>query len=411
MVCRAASTVKGERPLHSFIPRIPSADDAAFAGAEEVDESRELGLRRHERLQLCGRLGELQAGPEEQPVGALDVRDLPGAEAAALQALAVDALGFRGRAGDQEVRRHVARHRGVVGEEGVRTDLAELVDRGVAGQDHPVAELHVAGECRAVRHDALAADDAVVRDVRVRHEQAVVTDRGHAAAARRAAVDRAELPEHVAVADLEPRRLTGVLAVLRGVADRGELEYARVAAERGRPLDDGMRPHLAARADADPGADDRERADLDARVDFGARIHDRPRVDQGLTSGATIIVADAATVPSTSATVSNFQIPRIARSSVAFSTRRSPGSTGLRNRALSMPTKKKRDFSSGTTPAVLNARMPAAWARASRMMTPGITGRPGKCPGKNGSFTVTFLIASMRLPGTHSITRSTSRNG
>jgi hypothetical protein len=31
-------------------------------------------------------------------------------------------------------------------------------------------------------------------------------------------------------------------------------------------------------------------------------------------------------------------------------------------------------------------------------MTPGITGRPGKCPPKNGSLTVTFLIASMTFP-------------
>ena len=89
----------------------------------------------------------------------------------------------------------------------------------------------------------------------------------------------------------------------------------------------------------DAGADDRERPDLDARVDLGARVDDRARVDQGLTSGATIMVAEAATAPSTSATVSNFQMPRIARSSVALSTSRSPGTTGRLKRALSMPTK------------------------------------------------------------------------
>ena len=35
----------------------------------------------------------------------------------------------------------------------------------------------------------------------------------------------------------------------------------------------------------------------------------------------------------------------------------------------------------------------------------------GNGPGKNGSLTVTFLSARMRLPGTHSSTRSTSRKG
>ena len=221
----------------------------------------------------------------------------------------------------------------------MRADLAELVDTGVARHDHPVAELHVSRERGAVRQDALAADDAVVGDVRVRHEQAVVADRGHATPADRAAVDGAEFAEHVAVADLEPGRLAGVLAVLRGVADRGELEHARVAAERGRSLDHRVGSDRAARADAHAGTDDRERPDFDARVDFGARVDDRARIDQALTSGATIIVAEVATAPSTSATVSNFQMPRMARSSVALRISRSPGTTGRLKRALSMPTK------------------------------------------------------------------------
>src|SRR5690348_15450173 len=45
------------------------------------------------------------------------------------------------------------------------------------------------------------------------------------------------------------------------------------------------------------------------------------------------------------------------------------------------------------------------------MSTPGITGRVGKCPGKYGSFADTFLSARMRLPGSHSSTRSIIRNG
>ncbi len=55
--------------------------------------------------------------------------------------------------------------------------------------------------------------------------------------------------------------------------------------------------------------------------------------------------------------------------------------------------------------------MPAACASASRIITPGITGRSGKCPVKNGSLKVTFLMARMLSPGVHSSTRSTSRNG
>ena len=46
-----------------------------------------------------------------------------------------------------------------------------------------------------------------------------------------AAVDGGELAEHVAVADLEARRLALVLLVLRRVADRGELEDLVVRAD------------------------------------------------------------------------------------------------------------------------------------------------------------------------------------
>ena len=53
----------------------------------------------------------------------------------------------------------------------------------------------------------VVADAAVVRDVRVGHEQVAIADDRGAAAARRAAVDGHELAEDVALADDEPRVL------------------------------------------------------------------------------------------------------------------------------------------------------------------------------------------------------------
>jgi len=53
----------------------------------------------------------------------------------------------------------------------------------------------------------------------------------------------------------------------------------------------------------------------------------------------------------------------------------------------------------------------ATWAIASRIITPGMMGLPGKWPVKNGSFTVTFFRPSARFPGSTSRIRSTMRNG
>jgi hypothetical protein len=100
-----------------------------------------------------------------------------------------------------------------------------------------------------------------------------------------------------------------------------------------------MRTDPAARADRNAGANDGERADFDIVGKLRARIDDSSRVDQGLTSGATIMVAEATSTPSTSAAVENFQMPRIARSKVALSASWSPGTTGFLKRAPSMPTK------------------------------------------------------------------------
>ena len=66
--------------------------------------------------------------------------------------------GTAGRPDRHDERRHIARHHGVVREEGVIADLRELMDGGQSAHDHPVAELDVAAERRAIRHHDLIAE-------------------------------------------------------------------------------------------------------------------------------------------------------------------------------------------------------------------------------------------------------------
>ena len=81
---------------------------------------------------------------------------------------------------------------------------------------------------------------------------------------------------------------------------------------------------------------------------------------------------------------------------------RSPGTTCLRNLAFSTPR-------SETCPSVSSSD--ATWVSDSIISTPGISGVPGKCPWKNSSLTVTFLIATMRRPGSCSAMSSTRQAG
>ena len=104
-------------------------------------------------------------------------------------------------------------------------------------------------------------------------------------------------------------------------------------------------------------------------------------------------------------------MPAFARSMLASSVSWSPGSTTRLKRAPSMPTKYTTMSSSSSAPMVSKLSSAAAWARASSISTPGITGRLGKWPWKNGSLMLTFLMARMCLPFSISSTRSTSRIG
>ena len=81
--------------------------------------------------------------------------------------------------------------------------------------DRPVADIDVAAERRAIREDDLVAEAAVVRDVRIGHEEIVVADAGHARAGDVPRLTVHGFAEHVAVADLEPSGLALVFLVLR----------------------------------------------------------------------------------------------------------------------------------------------------------------------------------------------------
>ena len=222
----------------------------------------------------------------------------------------------------------------------MRADLAELVHAREAAQHHVVAHFDVAGQRGVVGEDGVAADVAVVGDVRVGHDPVVVADAGGAAAFAGAAVDGDEFVEGIAVADHQLAALAPVFLVLRVAADRGVGMDVVVAPDPGRPLDQGVRADPAARSDLDFGGDDRERSDADVVGKPRARIDDRARMDIGANRAHRVVSAHissqvAASLPSTTARAVNSPMPRSRRFSCTSRRNWSPGTTGLRKRALS----------------------------------------------------------------------------
>ncbi len=77
----------------------------------------------------------------------------------------------------------------------------------------------------------MIADDAIVRDVRADHQEAIGADRGRAAPARRAAMDGDVLADDAIRADLDGGLLALVAEVLRLAADDREARDARARAD------------------------------------------------------------------------------------------------------------------------------------------------------------------------------------
>jgi hypothetical protein len=134
----------------------------------ELDEGTDLGHLARLGFELGPRLGEAEPRAIERAIGALDPGDRPGREAAALQALAVDAVRRAGLARNRHVGRHVLEDHARDSGHGVRADLHVLVDAHESAEHRPVADVHVAAQGRVVREHRVAPDLAIVRHVAVR---------------------------------------------------------------------------------------------------------------------------------------------------------------------------------------------------------------------------------------------------
>ena len=162
-----------------------------------------------------------------------------------------------------------------------------------------VLDDHVAGERGAVAEDRLVADMAVVRHVRVGHEQVVIADARQPAAAGRAAMNRRELADDVAVADHQARPLAAELEILRNQPDRGHREDLVGVADLGPAVDHRRRADAAVAADRDVGADRGVRPDAGAAADLRVRMDDGRRMDRdpGASAGRRPSTGPAAAPP------------------------------------------------------------------------------------------------------------------
>ncbi len=180
-------------------------------------------------------LGSVELGAKQQAVSALQRAEALGGKSFALQADGVDAV-----AGGLALGDHAGKWRHVLGDDrgsadvGIAADAAELVHGRKGADGGEIFHGDVAGQSGAVGENGLVADVAIMRDVRVGHEQAAAADGGGAAAADCAAADGDVFAESIFVADDEMGFFAGKFQILGIAADGAEgMENIVAARDRG----------------------------------------------------------------------------------------------------------------------------------------------------------------------------------
>ena len=130
-----------------------------------------------------------------------------------------------------------------------------------------------------VRHDDVTPNLAIVRNVRISHDQVVIADARASSALHRPAVDGGKLANHVLVANLQPCRFARIGNVLRRQANRSEREESVIRADSSRSFDRDVRNQMAVLAQLHLGPDHAIRPNLARRMYLAFRIDDRRRMD------------------------------------------------------------------------------------------------------------------------------------
>src|SRR5439155_8717426 len=258
------------------------------------------------------------------------------------------------------------------------------------------------------------AQRAVVGHVRVGHEHAVAADAGRGPGLG------GEVRSHVLAdlggfADFEERGLGArVLEILRRAPQHGAVMDAAAVPDPGPAGQQRVAADRDAVADANVRADHGPRSDVDAGSDLCALVHERRGMDHRAHGArrSTTVASSSASATSwlpTYASPRIFEVAPLSLRSVSSKRSWSPGVTGRRKRAPSMPMKYT-SFSVGSS-TECRSRRPPICAMASMIRTAGMIGWPGKCPWKKGSLMVTFLMPSIRRPSSRRVMRSTSRKG
>src|SRR5882724_4133521 len=114
----------------------------------------------------------------------------------------------------------VFNNHGISADISLAADAAELMHAGISPDVCAVFDAHMAGQGRRVSHNDVVANQTIMGDVRLGHQEAVIANFGDPAAAGGAAMNRHKLTDARAAANLSLSFLTREFQILRRQSNR-----------------------------------------------------------------------------------------------------------------------------------------------------------------------------------------------
>ena len=222
--------------------------DTSGGSTYEINDCIPLGARGNVRLDIFERLGGVHTIVINNAVDLLDCVDLLRCETATVESDRVD-TGISNRfAGGYDIRRDVFVNLRSALNHHMGPDAAELMHKCATADDREVIDLYLTCQLRAIRHNNVVMQDAIMRDMAVRHDQIVGTDDGFSFGSR-TAMDGDELTEDTVIADDGPGLFAAELQVLGDTADDSIGKDMAIIAENHIIIDIGERIYRDVLAD------------------------------------------------------------------------------------------------------------------------------------------------------------------
>ena len=296
---------------------------AALGRFDEFHQFAEVGRAVELSANLFQGLRCVELGAQQKAKCAFNGGEALAIESSPLQSDRVHAVAVRLALGDHaRKRRHVLCNHGAGADIRVASDAAELVHGAKGSDTRVIIDVDVPGERGSIRENRVTANDAIVGNVRIGHEQIVAADPRDSASLRRAAADRRKLTKVVCISHHKFGSLAVEFQILRIPADRAKRIENIFPPNTRRPANDGVRLEHALLSEFDPVSDHRKRADARPVSDTSACGNDRSGIDSvhGLAPTAASAVASLVTTGASRSTNIHLRVASAAISPLTVAT-------------------------------------------------------------------------------------------